>query len=381
MKIAVPRQTDSGETRVALTPAVVKKLTGRKVDVAVQAGAGIGAHHDDAAYAAAGAAIVNGDAAGLWSSADVVVVTQPPTVEQASQLREGAVVLGLLAPLKGAALIRTLAGRKVTAFSAEFIPRITRAQSMDVLSSQANMAGYKAVLLAAAQSPRMFPMMITAAGTISPAKVFVLGAGVAGLQAIATARRLGAVVEAFDVRAAVEEQVKSLGARFVKLPLPAQDAATAGGYAKELSDEDRRKQAELMAKHVIAADCVIATAAVFGKAPPLLIPNHVVAQMKGGSVVIDLAADPDAGRGNCEATKPGQRYVTERGVIIDGTLNLPATLSVDASQAYANNMLAFLDGLVKDGQMALNLDDEIQKGACITHGGEVVNELVRKAMG
>jgi NAD(P) transhydrogenase subunit alpha len=381
MRVAVPRQTEGHERRVALTPAAAKKLIAKGVQVAVQSGAGVGAHHSDEAYTQAGAQIVHdADAASLWPQADVVVTVQPPTAAEAGMLREGAVVVGMLAPLKRGDLVQALASRRVTSFSLDFLPRTTRAQSMDVLSSQANMGGYKAVLLAAAASPRMFPMMITAAGTISPAKVFVIGAGVAGLQAIATARRLGAVVEAFDVRAVVEEQVKSLGARFVKLPLPVGDAQTAGGYAKELSEEDRRKQSELMARHVIGADCVITTAAVFGKAPPLLIPGEVVGQMKAGSVIIDLAADPDAGRGNCELTKPGQVHTTPGGVLIDGTLNLPASLSVDASQAYANNMLAFLDEVVKNGQLTINLNDEIQKGACITHGGTVMNELVKQSI-
>jgi NAD(P) transhydrogenase subunit alpha len=380
MKIAVPRQTVGRETRVALTPAVVKKLTAKGVSVAVQTGAGGGSHFHDPAYAQAGAAIVaDSEAEAMWAAADIVVVVQPPHIDRARMMREGALLIGMLAPLRQGDLMRVLAAGRITSFSMEFIPRVTRAQSMDVLSSQANMGGYKAVLLAAASSPRMFPMMITAAGTISPAKVFVIGAGVAGLQAIATARRLGAVVEAFDVRAVVEEQVKSLGARFVKLPLSAGDAQTAGGYAKELSEEDRQRQSDLMSKHVIGADCVITTAAVFGKAPPLLIPREVVAQMKAGAVIIDLAADEAAGRGNCESTKPGERITTDNGVLIDGTLNLPATLAVDASQAYANNMLAFLDEVAKGGVITLNLADEIQKGACMTHGGEVVNELVKKA--
>lgn len=379
MQIAVPRQTAGDEKRVALTPAVVKKLTGKGVGVVIQAGAGAAAFHADTAYEQAGATMIS-DAAvdSLWQQSDVIVSIAPVDPQQISKMREGAILMGMLAPLKQADMVRALAVRKITSFSMEFVPRISRAQTMDVLSSQASMGGYKAVLLAAAASPRVYPMMITAAGTISPAKVFVIGAGVAGLQAIATARRLGAVVEAFDVRPVVEEQVKSLGARFVKLPMPTGDAQTAGGYAKELSEEDRKKQSDLMSKHVIGADAVITTAAVFGKAPPLLIPNEVVAQMKAGAVIIDLAADVDAGRGNCEATKPGQVYTTDNGVLIDGTINLPATLSVDASQAYANNMYAFLEEIIKDGQVVLNLSDEIQKGACITHGGEVVNEMVKQ---
>ena len=366
---------------MALTPAVVKKLVAKKVEVLVESGAGLGAHQSDGDYAAAGAQLVPAaDAGRLWSDADVVVTIRPPAPSQVACMRNGALLVGSLAPLKHKDIIRAALERRVTVFAMEFIPRTTRAQSMDVLSSQANMAGYKAVLLAANYSPRMFPMMITAAGTISPAKVFVIGAGVAGLQAIATAKRLGAVVEAFDVRAVVEEQVKSLGARFVKLPLPAGDAQAAGGYARELTDDERRQQQALMSKHVIGADAVIATAAVFGKAPPLLIPSDVVKQMRAGSVLIDLAADADAGRGNCEATRPGAVITTESGAVIVGTLNLPSTLSIDASQAYANNLLAFLSEFVRDGNLQLNLEDEIQKGALIAHGGEVKNELMRKAL-
>jgi len=236
------------------------------------------------------------------------------------------------------------------------------------------------VLLAASELGKIFPMMMTAAGSLAPAKVLIIGAGVAGLQAIATAKRLGAVVEAYDIRPVVEEQVKSLGARFVKLAMKSEDAQTAGGYAKEQTDEDRQRQAELMAKHVIGADCVITTAALFGKAPPMLIPADVVKKMKPGAVLIDIAADVDAGRGNCEATQPGRIITTDNGVIIDGTLNLPSMLSVDASQAYANNMFAFLEEIIEGGQVLLDLEDEVQRGAVITHGGEVVNELVKSAL-
>jgi proton-translocating NAD(P)+ transhydrogenase subunit alpha len=386
MKIVTPTQRSPGETRVALTPAAVKKLVAKGVHVTVEAGAGVAAHHSDDEYRQAGADVATpGDPAELWAQADLLVTIAPPEVAQAKSLRQGAVLVGMLAPLKHADLIRTLAQRQVTAFSMEFVPRISRAQSMDVLSSQASVAGYMAVVRAAQQCPKMFPMMITAAGTIAPARVLVIGAGVAGLQAIATAKRLGAVVEAYDIRAAVKEQVQSLGARFVELPMESADAETAGGYAKEQSDEQRRKQAELMAKHVTGADCVISTAAVFGKAPPMLIPKDVVAQMKPGAVLVDLAADPDAGRGNCEVTKPGQRYTSDNGVVVDGTLNLPALVPVHASQMYANNMLAFLSEIIKthdgDAQVTLDLEDEVQKGAAITHGGDVVNDMVKQAIG
>jgi NAD(P) transhydrogenase subunit alpha len=262
----------------------------------------------------------------------------------------------------------------------EFLPRISRSQSMDVLSSQANLSGYKAVILAAERCPKMFPMMITAAGTLKPAKVFIIGVGVAGLQAIATAKRLGAMVEAYDVRPATKEQVQSLGARFVELPVAAADAETAGGYAREQTDEERQKQTELMAKHVIGADVVITTAAVFGKAPPMLIPADVVKQMSHGSMIVDLAADPKHGRGNCELTKPGEIVTTENGAIIIGQLNLPATVPVHASQVYANNINALLKEVVKDGAIVIDLADDVQKGAVITHDGQIVNEMVAKAM-
>ena len=375
------------ETRVALVGQAVKKLIGLGAEVSIASGAGLGAGLDDAEYQKAGAAISNANDA--ISQADVVVTIAPPSPQQIGAMRRGAILVGMLAPLKNIDVVKALAARGVTSFSMEFVPRISRAQSMDVLSSQANIAGYKAVLLAADACPKVFPMMMTAAGTLAPARVLVIGAGVAGLQAIATAKRLGAIVEAYDVRAVVKEQVLSLGARFVELPVPAENAETKGGYAKEQTDEQRQKQIELMAKHVIANDAVITTAAVFGKAPPLLIPNDLVARMRCGAVIVDMAADPDVGRGNCQATQPGKRITTENGVVIDGTLNLPALLPVHASQAYSSNMVAFLSELIaapqKDSgqpaQIKLNFDDEIQKGAVITHNGQVVNELVRQAIG
>lgn len=379
MKIGVPNQTSDRERRVALAPAVVKRLTAAGLTVLVQDGAGRGAHHSDEEYRAAGAEIT-GDENAIWS-ADVVVTVQPPTVDHCSKMRRGAVFAGVLDPIDHHDAVAALSGNHVTAFAMEFIPRTTRAQAMDILSSQANMGGYKAVLLAANHSAKMFPLMMTAAGTVAPAKVFVIGAGVAGLQAIATAKRLGAVVEAFDIRPAVEEQIKSLGARFVKIDLGAEDAETAGGYAKELTPEQRQKQTELMQNHIIGADCVITTAAVFGKAPPMLIPQAVVEKMQPGSIIIDLAADEDAGRGNCELTKPGECYTTERGVIIDGSLNLPSALAIDASAAFANNMHAFLKEFIADGELKLNLTEEIQNGALITHDGHVYNTLVRERMG
>jgi NAD(P) transhydrogenase subunit alpha len=383
MKLTIPNQTQNCETRVALIPAVVKRLVAAGVEVVLESGAGLRTHATDEAYEQAGAKVVAGGGeapAEIWSQADMVVTLSPPTPGQVEAMKSGAVVAGMLSPLVNKELIQKLAAKGVTAISMEFVPRISRAQSMDVLSSQANIAGYKAVITAAEQCPKMFPMMITAAGTIAPAKVFIIGVGVAGLQAIATAKRLGAVVEAYDVRPATKDQVQSLGARFVELPMAAKDAETKGGYAREQTEEERKQQTELMAKHVIGADVVITTAAVFGKAPPMLIPADVVKRMNHGSVIVDLAADAKSGRGNCELTKPGEIVTTENGATIIGRLNLPATVPVHASQVYANNIHALLKELIKDNAIAINLEDEVQKGAVITHGGKVVNEMVAQAL-
>jgi NAD(P) transhydrogenase subunit alpha len=383
MKLAVPKQTEHGETRVALTAQVVKKLVGMDVEVFVESGAGESAHISDEAYTQAGATVIPRDGEvppEIWHDADVVAVVNPPTDDQAAAMKHGSVLVGMLSPLHHTGLIRTLTDHKVTAVSLEFVPRISRAQAMDVLSSQANIGGYKAVLLAADKCPKMFPMMITAAGTIAPAKVFVIGAGVAGLQAIATAKRLGAIVEAYDVRAVTKEQVLSLGARFVELPTAAQDDAATGGYAREQTDEERQKQAELMAKHVTGADVVITTAALFGKAPPVLIPADVVKDMKAGSIIVDMAADRASGHGNCELTRPGEVFKTDNDVTLIGTLNLPGLIPGDASSVYANNVLNLLKELVVEGELAINLEDELQKGAVITHDGELLNDLVKQAM-
>lgn len=384
MKIAVPRQTNDGETRAPLIPAVVKKLIALGAEVVVESGVGVTAGIRDEDFEAAGATIAppsDGVNAAIWSQSDVVVTLEPPAPEAARSMQQGAALIGLLDPQTNIKLVKALADAQVTAFSMEFLPRISRSQSMDVLSSQANISGYKSVILAAERCPKMFPMMITAAGTIAPAKVFVLGAGVAGLQAIATAKRLGAVVEAFDVRAVTKEQVQSLGARFIELPTTAQDDKTTGGYAKEQSDEERRKQAALMSKHVIGADVSITTAAVFAKAPPMLIPGAVVEQMHAGSIIVDIAASPEHGRGNCELTKPGEVVTTKNGVTIVGLVELPRLLPVHASQVYANNMLAFLSELIQEKKLALNMEDEVQNGTAITHGGEITNELVKQAIG
>jgi len=381
MQIAVPKQADPEETRVCLTPPAVAKLVKQGVQILVERGVGRGACHDDAAYTAAGATVVDDDTAdAIWSASQIILTIGPPDLDNVARLGPGTVMVGMLDPFRRHDLVTALAARSVTAFSMELLPRISRAQSMDVLSSQANIAGYEAVILAAEVCPKIFPMMITAAGTIAPARVMVIGAGVAGLQAIATAKRLGAVVEAYDIRPEVEEQIRSLAARFIKLPKKQSDASTDGGYAKQQSDEERKQQADLMAKHVIAADVVVSTAAIFGRPPPMLISEDVVAKMVSGAVLVDLAADAASGRGNCALTRPGQRIRTENGVVIDGTTNLPGLAPVHSSHVLANNMVAFLEEILQEGSLKLNLDDELHKGPLLTHEGEVVNEMVKKTM-
>ncbi|WP_432799846.1 Re/Si-specific NAD(P)(+) transhydrogenase subunit alpha [Poriferisphaera sp. WC338] len=379
MKVGIPIRVTSGETRVAMVPQIAKRLLKMDCEVVIQASAGLLSFYSDTDYEQAGVTVTDNEQA-IWQESDVVLVVEPPTEAQARMMKRGAVLVGMLGPLANLDLMKTLRDQGITVFAMEFLPRISRAQSMDVLSSQANLGGYKAVLLAADASAKMFPMMITAAGTIKPAKVFVIGAGVAGLQAIATAKRLGATVEAYDVRAVTKEQVQSLGGRFVELPTAAQDDAATGGYAKEQTEDDRKQQTDLMAKHVIGADITITTAAVFGKAPPMLIPKDVVDQIAAGSVIIDMAASREYGRGNCECTQPGEVITTENGVKIFGYDNLPAMLSANASQVYANNMLAFSKEFLNGGQIKIDLENEVIQGALITHNGEVTNELVKQAL-
>ncbi len=391
--IAHPAEPDP---RSPLTPAVAKAWVGKGVTVRVERGVGLHAGCPDDAWSDAGCKLV--EHGQEWGSADLAVCVADPPAESVKQMKRGAVVVGMLGSTTNPGLMHACVEAGVTAVDLAFIPRTSRAQAMDVLSSQANLGGYKAALLAADHLPKLMPMMITAAGTLRPSKVFVLGAGVAGLQAIATAKRLGAQVEAFDVRAATKEQVQSLGARFAEFDLGG-DASTEGGYAKELTDEQKRKQAELMHDKMVAVDAVIATAAVFGKAPPVLIPQRTVDAMPAGSVIVDLAASAAHGRGNCEATKPGEVVTTDNGVTVIGLLNLPATLPVHATQAFAGNVDALLKELVKpaakgkdatDDQPAvaasparLNLDlsDEIQDGAVVVYDGQVRNEIVRDAVG
>ena len=366
MKVGVVKEILPGERRVALVPDTVAKLIAAKLEVAVQTGAGSEAFYTDDGYQKAGATMVP-DARAVLSQADAVLKVQPPNLDEVAALRSGAILICFLQPSAHADVVKALATQKVTAFSLELVPRISRAQSMDALSSQAGVAGYKAVLIAANRLGKFFPLLITAAGTVRPSRVLVLGAGVAGLQAIATARRLGAVVEAYDVRPAVKDEVKSLGATFVELPLEAQ--AGQGGYAAQQSEEFLRRQRELIGDHVAASDVVITTAAVPGRKAPILVTKDMVARMRPGSVIVDLAADTG---GNVELTKPGEAVVT-RGVTIDGPRNLASTMPVHASQLYSRNVSTLLLSIVKDGQPKIDFNDEIVKGSCLTNAGELVH--------
>jgi H+-translocating NAD(P) transhydrogenase subunit alpha len=359
VKVAVPKETAPGERRVALVPEIVKKLTSAGFEIAVETGAGGEASFSDGLYEQAGATIVS-PREELLGGADGVVKVQRPSAQEVELLRQGSVLIAFLQPLTDAEGIERLARRGVFGFALESIPRITRAQPMDALSSQATVAGYKAVLIAADRLPRFFPLLMTAAGTVPPARVLVLGAGVAGLQAIATARRLGAVVSGFDVRPVVREQVESLGATFLDLGIVGEE--TAGGYARELTDEDQRRQQEELERRIPEFDVVITTALIPGRPAPKLIPESAIAAMRDGSVIVDLAAE--AG-GNTTVTVPGEEVVRERVTIV-GFTNLPSTVPVHASQLYARNVSALLEHLAPGGELTLDWDDEITAGACVT---------------
>ncbi|MGQ3039476.1 MAG: Re/Si-specific NAD(P)(+) transhydrogenase subunit alpha [Brevundimonas sp.] len=372
--IAVTRERREGETRCAVTPETVKKLIALGATVTVEAGTGLGSSIPDGEYAAAGATVARDTKAAL-TGADVLLKVRGPTAQEISALKPGAVVAAMLDAYREKDTVQALAGAGATAFAMEFVPRITRAQVMDVLSSQANLAGYRAVIEAAAAYGKGFPMMMTAAGTVAAAKVFVMGAGVAGLQAIATARRLGAVVTATDVRPASKEQVESLGARFVAVEDEEFKAAeTAGGYAKAMSDEYQAKQAELTASHIVKQDVVITTALIPGRPAPRLVTAAHVASMKPGSVLVDLAIDNG---GNVEGAKAGEIVTTANGVQIVGWSNMPGRIAADASALYARNLVAFLGLMVKDGALGVDLEDEILKASVVTHGGAVVHEGVK----
>lgn len=362
--VFIPQERQPGERRVAATPETVKKMVGRGLAVVVEQGAGTAAYFFDADYRAAGAALA---AEPAYDQADAVLKVAPPTAEEAARLKPGAVLIGFLAAHRNLAAVRQLADRGVTTLALELVPRVTRAQPMDALSSQANVAGYRAVLLAAGRLPKYFPLMMTAAGTVKPARVVVMGAGVAGLQAVATARRLGAVAEVSDIRQAVKEQVESLGAKFIELPL-VESGEGAGGYAREMSADFLARQREIVKRHVAAADVVITTALVPGKRAPLLLTRDMVTAMKPGSVVVDLAISEG---GNCELSKADEETVAD-GVTVLAPANLAAAVPHDASALYARNVLALLLEVVgPEGTLAIDFGNEIVDGATLTHGGEV----------
>jgi len=378
MRIAVPAETRANERRVALVPESAKKLIQLGYEVTLESGAGTAAGFLDAAYRDVGVQ-VSADRAALLAAADLVLVVNPPQVgdgqDEVAALRPDSVLLGSLMPLRNLESARALAARRITAFATDAIPRTTRAQAMDTLSSMANISGYKGALLAAVELPKYFPMFMTAAGMVRPAKVFVIGAGVAGLQAIATARRLGANVFATDVRPEVKEQIESVGAKYVGIELK-QDASAGGGYARELSVEDQARQRQLLAEQCAQVDVVITTALIGGVFAPKMIGAEIVRSMKPGSVIVDLAAD---GGGNCELSRPGET-VREGGVTILAPLNLPASMPADASLLYSRNLTAFVSTFTKDKAFVLDLADDIQQGALITHGGEVKHVRTREAL-
>ena len=375
MNLVVLRETQAGEARVALMPESVKKLVALKASVLVESGAGLSAARADEEYAEAGAQIST-DRQALLGLADVLVVINRPAAEDFASLKPGAVVIGFLRPLDEPAALKPALTQGLTTFSMELIPRITRAQAMDALSSMATVSGYKAVIIAAERLPRMFPLLMTAAGTVPPAKVLVLGAGVAGLQAIATARRLGAVVEAYDVRAAAGEQVKSLGASFLEVDLGGLKTEDAGGYAVELSEEALQRGRDLIAERAQVSDVVITTALVPGRRAPLLLTAAAVQGMKAGSVIVDLAG---ATGGNCALSKADET-VEVNGVAIIAPSNLPATVPVHASQLYSRNVTSFLNLLIKEGELRLDMSDDVVGPSCVTHAGECVNKRVAAAL-
>jgi NAD(P) transhydrogenase subunit alpha len=368
IKVAVPKETASGERRVALVPGVLKQLDKLGVEVLMQKGAGLDSGFRDEEYQ--GVTLVD-SADELYKKGDVFLKVQPPTVDEAGKLPEGSVLMGFMAPHEGDSRIKNLVKRKVTSFSMELVPRITRAQNIDALSSQANLSGYKAALMAAERSPRIFPMMTTAAGTIRPSKVLVIGAGVAGLQAIATARRLGAIVEAYDVRSATKEQVESLGGKFIETGVQAEGE---GGYARELTEDEKKKQQEVLADHIAASDAVVTTAAIPGKPAPKLIDQATVERMKAGAVIVDMAAETG---GNCEVTQAGKE-VDHNGVIVFGPKNISSAAATHASEMYARNLYNLLALIVKEGELSLDWEDQVLADSALTHDGEIKHGPTRE---
>jgi H+-translocating NAD(P) transhydrogenase subunit alpha len=372
--VGVPKETAALERRVSVVPETVSKF-GAGVSVVVEKDAGESAGFTDADYTSAGATIAS-DQKSLYAQADIVLKVTPMTPDEASLVKEGAVTISFLSPLANLETVKRLASRKATVFAMELIPRISRAQPMDALSSQANVAGYKAVLLAADTVPKVFPLMMTAAGTISPARVFILGAGVAGLQAIATAKRLGAVVEAYDVRPVVKEQVMSLGAKFAEMPVEAKDAQDAGGYAKAMGEEFTKKQQEFLAGRSKLMDVVITTALIPNQRAPILITEDAVKGMRPGSVVVDLAAEA---KGNCAITEPG-KTVVKYGVTIHGPLNLPSTMAPESSKLYSKNISSLLLIMLKEGKLTIDPKDDVVKGSMVVNAGQVVHGPTQKAI-
>ncbi|MEX0431202.1 Re/Si-specific NAD(P)(+) transhydrogenase subunit alpha [Spiribacter insolitus] len=368
--IAVPKETANGERRVAIVPSVLKQLDKLGAEVRVQRGAGESAGFTDDLYE--GVSWADG-AEDLYKGADIVLRVQPPSVEEAGKLPEGSLLLGFMSPHEGDSRIRNLNKRKVTSFALELVPRITRAQSIDALSSQANIAGYKCSLMAAHLSPKLFPMLTTAAGTVRPARVVIIGAGVAGLQAIATAKRLGAIVEAYDVRSATKEQVESLGGKFIDTGVSAEGE---GGYARELTEEEKAQQAEVLAQHIAQADAVVTTASIPGRPAPKIIDKATVERMKAGSVIVDMAAETG---GNCELTEAGKE-VNHQGVTIAGPRNIPSMAATHASEMYARNLCNLLALIIKDGEIQLDWEDQVVADSCLTHEGEIRHAPTRERM-
>jgi NAD(P) transhydrogenase subunit alpha len=369
----VPKETAMREKRVSLVPDAISKLN--RIVVIVERGAGEAAGFSDSAYAERGASIAT-DARALYEQSDIVLKVLPPTLTEAGLFKEGSTLISFLYPLANLETVQKLVARRATAFAMELMPRISRAQSMDALSSQSTIAGYKAILLAADSLPKFFPMLMTAAGTIPPAKVFVIGAGVAGLQAIAVARRLGAVVEAYDLRAVVKEQIESLGAKFVELPVEAKDTQDSGGYARAQSEEFYKMQQKFLAERAQSSDVVITTALIPGQRAPILISEDAVKGMRPGSVIVDLAAEQG---GNCSLTEPG-KTVVKHGVTIHGLLNLPSTMAPQASQLYSRNVTSFLLMMLEDGSLNIDMKDELIRVPLVIHKGEIVHEATRAAL-
>ena len=375
MYLAIPKEDINNESRVAATPGTVKELISAGLDVYVETEAGSKSYISDKEYEEAGANII-GSGNEILSQADIIIKVLPPSVEQVSQIKPNAIVISLCQTTRELDIVKAMRDRSLTSLSMHLVPRTTLAQKMDALSSQANIAGYKAVLMAASKLSVYMPLLMTAAGTIRPAKVLILGAGVAGLQAIATAKRLGAHVEAFDVRPVVKEQVESLGAKFIEVDSSGDEGVGEGGYAKETSDDYKQRQQQLIHEHISKADVVITTALIPGKPAPILIPTSMVDAMKPGSIVMDLASENG---GNCELTQKDE-IIDHNGVTIDGTSNIPGTMPVHASELYAKNITALLTYMIKDGQLNLDLEDEIISGSMYTHNGEITHKQTKDTL-